>query len=133
MPSRLFQPTPVMRQDSPALRRIFGVLTLATAATQVLCALGSGSPDTAHPLADWVNTAANLLNILIALLVLLPATRWWGAVAAAIIMMVSMVTNARVVGLAYFLQVLPFDLLALALAGAVAWHHRGDFRGFRAP
>ena len=66
-------------------------------------------------------------------LVLLPATRWWGAVAAAIIMMVSMVTNARVDGLAYFLKVLPFDLLALALAGAVAWHHRGDFRGFRAP
>ena len=126
---RLLQPSRVMRNDSPAMRGIFWILALATSATQVLCALGSGNPDTAQPLADWVNTTANLLNILIALLVLVPATRFWGAVAAAIIMIVSAITNFQVDGYAYFLKVLPFDVLAFALAAVVAWHHRGDVRG----
>ena len=126
---RLLQPTRVMRNDSPAMRGLFWILALATSATQVLCALGSGNPDTAQPLADWINTTANLLNILIAVLVLLPATRFWGAVAAAIIMIVSAITNFQVDGYAYFLKVLPFDVLAFALAAVVAWHHRGDVRG----
>ena len=126
---RLLQPTRVMRNDSPAMRGLFWILALATSATQVLCALGSGNPDTAKPLADWINTTANLLNILIAVLVLLPATRFWGAVAAAIIMIVSAITNFQVDGYAYFLKVLPFDVLAFALAAVVAWHHRGDVRG----
>jgi hypothetical protein len=126
---RLLQPSRVMRNDSPALRGIFWILALATSATQVLCALGSGNPDTAQPLADWVNTAANLLNILVAILVLVPATRFWGAVAAAIIMIVSAITNFQVDGYAYFLKVLPFDVLAFALAAVVAWHHRSDVRG----
>ncbi len=125
---RLLQPSRVMRNDSPAMRGIFWILALATSATQVLCALGSGNPDTAQPLADWVNTTANLLNILVAILVLVPATRFWGAVAAAIIMIVSTITNFQVDGYAYFLKVLPFDVLAFALAAVVAWHHRGDFR-----
>ena len=125
----LLQPTRVMRNDSPAMRGLFWMLALATSATQVLCALGSGNPDTAQPLADWINTTANLLNILIAVLVLLPATRFWGAVAAAIIMIVSAITNFQVDGYAYFLKVLPFDVLAFALAAVVAWHHRGDVRG----
>ncbi len=126
---RLLQPTRVMRNDSPAMRGLFWILALATSATQVLCALGSGDPDTAQPLADWINTTANLLNILIAVLVLLPATRFWGAVAAAIIMIVSAITNFQVDGYAYFLKVLPFDVLAFALAAVVAWHHRDDVRG----
>ena len=126
---RLLQPSRVMRNDSPAMRGIFWILALATSATQVLCALGSGNPDTAQPLADWVNTTANLLNILVAILVLVPATRFWGAVAAAIIMIVSTITNFQVDGYAYFLKVLPFDVLAFALAAVVAWHHRGDVRG----
>lgn len=126
---RLLQPSRVMRNDSPAMGGIFWILALATSATQVLCALGSGNPDTAQPLADWINTTANLLNILIAILVLLPATRFWGAVAAAIIMIVSAITNFQVDGYAYFLKVLPFDVLAFALAAVVAWHHRGDVKG----
>ena len=126
---RLLQPSRVMRNDSPAMRGIFWILALATSATQVLCALGSGNPDTAQPLADWVNTTANLLNILVATLVLVPATRFWGAVAAAIIMTVSTITNFQVDGYAYFLKVLPFDVLAFALAAVVAWHHRGDVKG----
>lgn len=77
---------------------------------------------------DWGNTSANLLNLLIAVLVLVPRTRIWGAVAAALMMILSMITNAQVDGFAYFLQVLPFDLGTLAVAVVLAWHHRGDVR-----
>lgn len=124
----LFQLTAVMRHDSPALRAVYWALALATAAAQVLCALGSSSPNTANPMPDWGNTSANLLNLLIAVLVLVPRTRIWGAVAAALMMILSMITNAQVDGFAYFLQVLPFYLGALAVAVVLAWHHRGDVR-----
>ena len=128
MMANLFLLTPTMQKDTPALRGFYWVLTLLTAAAQVLCALGSGSPDTANPMPDWVNTGANLLNLFIAGLVLLPRTRLWGALAAALIMILSMITNAQVDGFDYFLKVLPFDLGALAVAAVLAWHHRGDFR-----
>jgi hypothetical protein len=125
---RLLQPGAIMRNDSPAVRAVFWILALGTAATQVLCALGSGSPDTAQPMADWVNIAANVLNIIVAVVVLLPGTRVWGAVAAVVVMIASMITNFQVDGSAYFLKVLPFDLVALVLPALIAWHHRGDFR-----
>ena len=124
----LFQPSPVMRQDSPAQRTFYGILALATAAAQILCALGSGSPDTAHPLPDWVNTTANLVNLALAIMVLVPRTRIWGALGAALMMILSMITNAQIDGLGYFLKVLPFDLGALAVAGLLALHHRTEFR-----
>ena len=123
----LFHPTPVMRQDSPALRAFYWVLAVVTAAAQVLCALGSGSATTANSMPDWVNNTANLLNLCIAVLVLIPRTRLWGALAAALMMILSMITNAQVDGFDYFLKVLPFDLGALALAAVLAWHHRDDF------
>ena len=123
----LFHPTPVMRQDSPALRAFYWILAVVTAAAQVLCALGSGSATTANSMPDWVNNTANLLNLCIAVLVLIPRTRLWGALAAALMMILSMITNAQVDGFDYFLKVLPFDLGALALAAVLAWHHRDDF------
>jgi hypothetical protein len=123
----LFQPSPIMRQDSPAQRAFYGILALATAAAQILCALGSGSPDTAHPLPDWVNTTANLVNLALAMMVLVPRTRIWGALGAGLMMILSMITNAQIDGLGYFLKVLPFDLGALAVAGLLAWHHRTEF------
>jgi len=49
-----------------------------------------------------------------------------GAIGAAVIMILSMFTNAQVDGFDYFLKVLPFDLGALAAAAVLAWHHRGD-------
>jgi len=125
---RLMQPGAIMRNESPAVRAVFWILALGTAATQVLCALGSGSPDTAQPMADWVNIAANVVNIVVAVVVLLPGTRVWGAVAAVVVMIASMITNFQVDGYEYFLKVLPFDLVALALPAPIAWHHRGDFR-----
>lgn len=124
----LFHPTPVMRQDSPALRAFYWILAVVTAAAQVLCSLGSGSAATANPMPDWVNNTANLLNLFIAVLVMIPRTRLWGALAAAMMMILSMITNAQVDGFDYFLKVLPFDLGALAVAAWLAWHHRGDFR-----
>jgi hypothetical protein len=123
----LFHPTPVMRQDRPALRAFYWILAVVTAAAQVLCALGSGSAATANPMPDWVNNTANLLNLCIAVLVLIPRTRLLGALAAALMMILSMITNAQVDGFDYFLKVLPFDLGALALAAVLAWHHRDDF------
>ena len=123
----LFHPTPVMRQDRPALRAFYWILAVVTAAAQVLCALGSGSATTANSMPDWVNNTANLLNLCIAVLVLIPRTRLWGALAAALMMILSMITNAQVDGFDYFLKVLPFDLGALALAAVLAWHHRDDF------
>lgn len=128
MMANLFLPNPTMQKDTPALRAFYWILALLTAAAQILCALGSGSPDTENPMPDWVNTGANLLNLFIAVLVLLPRTRLWGTLAAALIMILSMITNAQVDGFDYFLKVLPFDLGALAVAAVLAWHHRGDFR-----
>lgn len=125
---KLMQPSPVMRNDSAVVKAVFWILALGTAATQVLCALGSGNPDTAQPLADWVNVTANLLNIAIAVLVVLPGTRVWGAVAAVGIIIASIITNYQVDGYGYFLKVLPFDLVALGLPAVIAWHHRGDIR-----
>jgi hypothetical protein len=75
---------------------------------------------------NWVNTSANLINVALAVLVLVPRTRIWGAIGAAVIMILSMFTNAQVDGFDYFLKVLPFDLGALAAAAVLAWHHRGD-------
>ena len=124
---KLMQPSPVMRNDRTPVKAVFWILALGTAATQVLCALGSGSPDTAQPLADWVNITANVLNIVVAILVLLPGTRVWGAVAAVGFIIASIITNYQVDGYDYFLKVLPFDLVALVLPAVIAWHHRGDF------
>ena len=126
MTLNLFQPSPTLRKDSPTLRGFYWILALLTVAAQVLCALGSGSPDTANPMPDWANTTANMLNLIIAVLVLLPRTRVWGAIAAALMMILSMITNVMVDGFDYFLSVLAFDLAAFAVAVALAWHHRAD-------
>ncbi len=126
MMANLFLPNPTMQKDTPALRAFYWILALLTVGAQVLCALGSGSPDTANPMPDWANTTANMLNLIIAVLVLLPRTRVWGALAAALMMILSMVTNVMVDGFDYFLKVLAFDLAAFAVAAALAWHHRAD-------
>jgi hypothetical protein len=128
MTANLFPPSPTMQKDTPALRAFYWILALVTAAAQILCAMGSGSSETTNPKPDWVNTGANVLNLFIAVLVLLPRTRLWGALAAALMMILSMITNVQVDGYDYFLKVLPFDLGALAVAAWLAWHHRADFR-----
>ena len=112
--SSLFQRTPVSQADS----------RLAHAAYTIAAASGSGNPATEQPLPDWVNTGANLLCVFIGVLVLLPRFRVVGAIAAALNMVASMVTNYQVDGYAYFVHVLPFNLVTLALSLVLAWHHR---------
>jgi glycerol-3-phosphate acyltransferase PlsY len=92
----------------------------------MLAASGSGNPETAEPLPDWINIGANLICIVIAVLVLLPRFRAMGAIAAGVNMIISMVTNVLVDGQAYALMVLPFNIVTLALSVLVAWHHRAD-------
>lgn len=121
-----FSPTRTMQSDSRTQRTAYWVLCLLIAAAMVLAASGSGNPATAEPLPDWVNTGANVLCLIIAAFVLLPRTRFWGAVAAGVNMLASVATNVHVDGAAYAMQVLPFNLATLALCVAVIWHHRRD-------
>jgi hypothetical protein len=122
----LFAPTRTMQSDRRTQRAAYWVLCLLIAAAMVLAASGSGNPATADPLPDWVNTSANLMCLIIAAFVLLPRTRFWGAVAAGVNMLASVATNLHVDGAAYAMQVLPFNLATLALCLAVIWHHRRD-------
>jgi hypothetical protein len=115
--------------NSSAQKRQSGiqwVICLAIAVAMGLAASGSGNPATVDPLPDWINTGSNLMCIVIGALVLWPRTRFVGAVAAALMMVVSMATNYWVDGAAYFIKVLPFNLITLALSAIVAWHHRGQ-------
>jgi hypothetical protein len=123
-----FAPTRTQQSDSRTQRAVYWVLCLLIAAAMVVAASGSGNPATAEPLPDWVNTGANLLCLIIAAFALLPRTRVWGALAAALNMLASVATNVLVDGAAYAMQVLPFNLATLALRVAVIWHHRKDNR-----
>jgi glycerol-3-phosphate acyltransferase PlsY len=69
---------------------------------------------------------ANLVCLVIAVLVMLPRLRAISAIAAGVNMIISIVTNISVDGLAYAVLVLPFNLVTIALAVIVGWHHRGD-------
>jgi hypothetical protein len=94
-----------------------------------LCATGSGNPTTEEPLPDVVNTAANVLAVLIGIFILIPKTRAVASIAGAANMVASMLVNYFVDGYAYFLQVLAFDLVALGLSLVVLWHYRKDLKG----
>ena len=124
----LFRNTASMQRDNPTMRRVYWVLSGLIAAAIGLAASGSGNPATVEPLPNWINAGANLLCVLIAMLVLLPRTRAIGAIAAGANMMMSMITNVLVDGVAYALLVLPFNIVTLAVSLAVAWHHREDLR-----
>ena len=97
------------------------VLRLVIAGAMILSALGSGNPATVDPLPDWINTGSNLLCLVIACAVLVPKTQRWGAVAAAAIMVVSMVTNYSVDGPDYFWRVLPFNAITILAAALLLW------------
>jgi len=125
MKNNLNTPNPGSPPDTPLRRGILWIMCLAIAFAMGLAASGSGSQATADPLPDWVNTASNLICIVIGGLILVPRMRFVGAVAAALMMVASMVTNYWVDGAAYFFQVLPFNLVTLSLAVIVARYHRG--------
>ncbi len=115
------QPAP---KHTPRRRGIQWAMCLAIAGAMGLAASGSGNPATIDPLPDWINTASNLMCIVIGVLVLVPRTRFVGTVLAALMMLASMATNFGVDGAAYFVKVLPFNLITLALALAAAWQDK---------
>ncbi len=126
MISTLFQPTPVSQADSRRAHIAYTAAAVLVAAAMFLAASGSGNPATEKPLPDWVNTGANVLCMFIGVLVLLPRFRAVAAIAAALNMVASMVANYQVDGYAYFVQVLPFNLVTLVLSLVLAWHYRND-------
>ena len=124
--STFFQSTPVSRADSRLTHGAYTVAAVLVAAAMFLAASGSGNPATEKPLPEWVNTGANVLCMFIGFLVLLPRFRAAAAIAAALNMVASMVVNYQVDGYAYFVHVLPFNLVTLGLSLALAWHYRTD-------
>ena len=129
MLNMLFKPTPTMRNDGRSAHILFTIVAVLTAVTMFLCATGSGNPTTEEPLSDFVNTAANVLAVLIGIFILIPKTRAVASIAGAANMVASMLVNYFVDGYAYFLQVLAFDLVALGLSLVVLWHYRKDLKG----
>lgn len=124
----LFQKTGVMWRDTKTAHRVYTGLAVISAATMFIAAAGSGNPQTAEPLPDWINIGANIASAIIGILVLMPRTRVLGAVLAALNMLLSMSANYMVDGPDYFLKVLPFNLVAIAVSVLVAWHYRDDVR-----
>jgi len=129
MLNMLFKPTPTMLNDGRRDHILFTTVAVLAAVTMFLCATGSGNPTTAEPLPDAVNTAANVLAVLIGIFILIPKTRAVASIAGAANMVASMLVNYFVDGYAYFLQVLAFDLVALGLSLVVLWHYRKDLKG----
>ena len=122
----LIAPSRVMSQDSVNTNRIFWIISGLVAVAMLLCASGSGNPTTAQPLPDWINTSVNVLNVVFAILVLIPKTRALGALLAALNMVASMYTNYAVDGYDYFMKVLAFDLASLVVSLVVLLHYWRD-------
>ncbi len=122
----LFAKTPAIQNESKGEQALYSGLCVLIALAMGLAASGSGNPETVEPLPDWINIGSNALCVLIGLMVLVPRTRLWGALAAALMMLVSMATNYAVDGRAYFLQVLPFNVITLAVALIIVRHHWAD-------
>jgi len=129
MLNMLFKPTPTMLNDGRSSHILFTIVAVLAAVTMFLCATGSGNSTTGEPLPDFVNTAANVLAVLIGIFILIPKTRAVASIAGAANMVASMLVNYFVDGYAYFLQVLAFDLVALGLSLVVLWHYRKDLKG----
>ena len=124
----IFALTRSMRHQSRTSFIVYTVMAVLVALAMFVAASGEGSPDTAEPLPDWVNVSANIFAASVGLLVLVPRTRAFGSLAAAANMMISMVLNYRVDGVAFFLMALPFNLITIVLATALAWRYRADLR-----
>lgn len=100
------------------------VFVFLMAVGQFLCASGSGNPATDHPLPDWINNIANVVNIVIGIMVFIPRTRVLSAVLSVLITLASIATNYLVDGYDYFLKVLAFDLVLIAVSLYVYFYYR---------
>lgn len=132
---RWLQPTPVMRRDSKGANRLFTFLSILVALAMFVAAAGSGSGGhvSEQPLPAWVDLAANVLSALIGLLVLIPRTRSLGSLLAVVNMLLSMVVNYRVDGIAYFAAVSPFNIATVMVASVLLGHYGEDLYGLLWP
>lgn len=119
--------TKLVYQMNESLMKVVKRLPMAfvvlVAIGQFLCASGSGNPGTSEPLPDWINNMANVINIVIGIMVLIPRTRVLAASLSVIVTVISMITNYLVDGFEYFLQVLPFSLVLLVVSLYVYLHY----------
>jgi len=122
----LVAPSYVMSQDTKGTNRVYWIISGLVAVAMLLCASGSGNPTTVQPLPDWINTSVNMLNVVFAILVLIPKTRALGSLLAALNMIASMYTNYTVDGYDYFMKVLAFDLGSLIVSVVVLAHYWKD-------
>ena len=125
---KLLQPTLVMKRDGKIANRIYMALTVLVALAMLAAASGSGSGShvTAQPLPAWVDVAANVLSLLIGVLVLLPRTRVLGSMLAVVNMLLSMVVNYTVDGMAYYAKVSPFNVTTIMVASILVGHYADD-------
>ena len=100
------------------------ISVILVAAGQFVCASGAGHSATIDPLPDWVNNTANVANIVIGLMVLIPATRALGASLSVLITLIAMGTNYFIDGYDLFLEVLPFNLVLIGVSLYVHLHYR---------
>jgi len=115
-----------MLNESKKAKIIFTILVFWVALGQLLCASGSGPSTGADPIAGWVHTAMNVVNVIIALLVLIPKTRALGAMFSTIILFISMSANLTFYGFAYFLKLSSFDLVFFIPSIVIAIHYKPD-------
>jgi len=123
---QLFSPTSVMLNESKKAKITYTILVFWVALGQLLCASGSGPSTGADPVAGWVHTAMNVVNVIIALLVLIPKTRALGAMFSTIILFISMSANLTFYGFAYFLKLSSFDLAFFIPSIVIAIHYKPD-------
>ena len=123
---KFLQPTPIRPDEGSTTRTGYAVATVLVALAMFAAASGSGNPDTpldVRPPA-WIDTVGNVLAATLGCLVLVPVTRIYAAVVAAVLMVVSMYLNYTIDGVAFFLQALPFNVLTVVLALLVAQRQR---------
>jgi hypothetical protein len=123
---QLFTPTSVMLNESKKAKIIFTILVCWVAFGQLLCASGSGPSTGADPVAGWVHTAMNIVNVIIALLVLTPMTRALGALLSTIILFISMSANLTFYGFTYFLKLSLFDFAFFIPSIVIFIYYRPD-------
>ncbi len=91
---------------------------------QFLGVLGAGHSGTVAPLPAWLNDTANVANVVIGLMVLIPKTRVLAASLSVFITLISMGTNLFITGHEMFLEVLPFNLVLIGVSLYVHLHYR---------
>ena len=91
---------------------------------QFLGVLDAGHSGTVALLPAWINDTANVANIVIGLMVLIPKTRVLAASLSVLITLITMGTNYFLAGHEMFLEVLPVNLVLIGVSLYVHLHYR---------